>query len=57
VVHQRVCDEVHNWIQGAGWSVEMVMESPIKGPEGNIEFLIAARKQTIAAVEDSTETP
>jgi len=35
----------------------MVMESPIKGPEGNIEFLIAARKQTIAAVEDSTETP
>ncbi|MDY0240781.1 MAG: TlyA family rRNA (cytidine-2'-O)-methyltransferase, partial [Rhodospirillaceae bacterium] len=27
-----------------GWQVEGIVESPIKGPEGNIEFLIAARR-------------
>lgn len=43
-VHQRVCDEVRAWIEGLGWAVEAVIESPIKGPEGNIEFLIGARK-------------
>ena len=41
-VHQRVCDEVAAWLGERGWTVEGVAESPIKGPEGNIEFLIAA---------------
>ena len=27
-----------------GWTVRGIVESPIKGPEGNIEFLIAAEK-------------
>ncbi|MEY4889247.1 MAG: hypothetical protein RIQ75_377 [Pseudomonadota bacterium] len=43
-VHQRVCTNVHSWLTAMGWAVEGVIESPIKGPEGNIEFLIAARK-------------
>jgi 23S rRNA (cytidine1920-2'-O)/16S rRNA (cytidine1409-2'-O)-methyltransferase len=43
-VHQRVCTNVHSWLTVMGWAVEGVIESPIKGPEGNIEFLIAARK-------------
>jgi 23S rRNA (cytidine1920-2'-O)/16S rRNA (cytidine1409-2'-O)-methyltransferase len=41
-VHQRVCDEVAAWLTGAGWQVEGIVQSPITGPEGNIEFLIAA---------------
>lgn len=40
VVHQRVCDEVAGWLTASGWIVEDIVQSPITGPEGNIEFLI-----------------
>jgi 23S rRNA (cytidine1920-2'-O)/16S rRNA (cytidine1409-2'-O)-methyltransferase len=41
-IHARVCDDVRAWLEGAGWRVEGIVESPITGPEGNVEFLIAA---------------
>lgn len=41
-VHQRVCGEVVAWLTGIGWAVAGVVESPITGPEGNVEFLVAA---------------
>lgn len=41
-VHARVCDEVRDWLQKCGWTVHDQLESPITGPEGNVEFLIAA---------------
>lgn len=44
-VHARVCAEVAAWLDGAGWTVAGVTESPITGPEGNVEFLIAATKR------------
>lgn len=43
-LHQRVCDEVRGWIEGLGWQVEGIVESPITGPQGNVEFLISARR-------------
>lgn len=43
-VHLRIVSEVKSWLTSEGWDVEGVTESPIKGPEGNIEFLIAALK-------------
>jgi 23S rRNA (cytidine1920-2'-O)/16S rRNA (cytidine1409-2'-O)-methyltransferase len=43
-VHERVCAEAAEWITGRGWRVLGVTESPITGPEGNIEFLLAAEK-------------
>lgn len=44
-IHQRVCAEVSDWLaQTMGWAVEGIVESPIKGPEGNVEFLVAATK-------------
>ncbi|PCD01716.1 TlyA family rRNA (cytidine-2'-O)-methyltransferase [Sphingomonas spermidinifaciens] len=43
-VHARVCDEVAGWLTGIGWTVEGIVESPITGPEGNVEFLISARR-------------
>jgi 23S rRNA (cytidine1920-2'-O)/16S rRNA (cytidine1409-2'-O)-methyltransferase len=43
-VHQRVCDEVVDWLGSIGWEVQGVTTSPIKGPEGNIEFLVTAMK-------------
>lgn len=42
-VHERVCAEVVAWLEKAGWTVAGVTPSPITGPEGNIEFLVAAR--------------
>jgi 23S rRNA (cytidine1920-2'-O)/16S rRNA (cytidine1409-2'-O)-methyltransferase len=41
-VHARVCEDVSAWVTAQGWRVEGVVPSPITGPEGNIEFLIAA---------------
>ncbi len=43
-VHARVCAEVAAWVEGQGWRVEGVEQSPITGPEGNVEFLVAARR-------------
>ncbi|MDH5488858.1 MAG: TlyA family RNA methyltransferase [Rhodospirillaceae bacterium] len=44
-LHLEVCDKIQNWLAGIdGWDVLGVCPSPIKGPEGNVEFLIAARK-------------
>jgi len=41
-VHARVCAEVRDWLESIGWRVEGVTRSPITGPEGNVEFLVAA---------------
>ncbi|MXO59322.1 TlyA family rRNA (cytidine-2'-O)-methyltransferase [Altererythrobacter salegens] len=46
-LHSRVCDEVREWLEGSGWAVDGIVESPITGPEGNVEFLIAARRGTV----------
>lgn len=43
-VHARVCAEVGEWLSAQpGWTVLGITTSPIKGPEGNVEFLIGAR--------------
>ena len=39
-IHARVCSEVSEWLTGKGWQVDGLVESPITGPEGNVEFLI-----------------
>jgi 23S rRNA (cytidine1920-2'-O)/16S rRNA (cytidine1409-2'-O)-methyltransferase len=43
-VHARVCAEVAAWVEGQGWRVHGVTRSPITGPEGNVEFLLAAER-------------
>lgn len=43
-VHQRVCDDVHSWVEAQGWTVVGIVPSPITGPEGNVEFLLGALK-------------
>jgi 23S rRNA (cytidine1920-2'-O)/16S rRNA (cytidine1409-2'-O)-methyltransferase len=43
-VHERVCAAAAGWLGERGWTVEGIAESPITGPEGNREFLLAARK-------------
>ncbi|OOL16991.1 hemolysin [Bombella intestini] len=44
-VHERVCEEIRGWFAALpGWTILGIVPSPITGPEGNKEFLIAARK-------------
>ena len=53
VVHKRVCDEAVEWVASEGWTVLGVTESPITGPEGNVEFLLGAQKPEIQKIGDS----
>ncbi len=40
-LHTEVCEKIQSWLESLpGWTVMGVTESPIKGPEGNREFLI-----------------
>ena len=41
-VRRRVIAEVKEALEGVGFYVEGVIESPIKGPAGNVEYLIKA---------------
>jgi 23S rRNA (cytidine1920-2'-O)/16S rRNA (cytidine1409-2'-O)-methyltransferase len=41
-VHERVCAAAADWVRSRGWRVEGLVQSPITGPEGNVEFLLAA---------------
>jgi 23S rRNA (cytidine1920-2'-O)/16S rRNA (cytidine1409-2'-O)-methyltransferase len=43
-VHVRICNTIRLWLESRGWIVQGLVESPITGPEGNIEFLIAAER-------------
>jgi 23S rRNA (cytidine1920-2'-O)/16S rRNA (cytidine1409-2'-O)-methyltransferase len=45
-LHREVCDRISAWLGARpGWRVLGVTESPITGPEGNKEFLIAAERR------------
>ncbi|RDE06541.1 TlyA family RNA methyltransferase [Sphingomonas aracearum] len=44
-VRERVCDAFADWVTARGWTVEGIVPSPITGPEGNVEFLLAARRE------------
>ena len=42
-VRREVCEAVRTWLDSLdGWSVLGLEESPVRGPEGNIEYLVAA---------------
>ena len=43
-VHDRVCAAAAEWVDTQGWRVLGVTQSPITGPEGNVEFLLGAVK-------------
>ena len=45
-IHGRVCDDASAWVAAQGWRVVGVETSPITGPEGNVEFLLGAIKES-----------
>ena len=45
-IHERICNETKDWFESdCGCKVLSIIESPIKGPKGNVEFLITAKYQ------------
>lgn len=49
-VHAQICDMIRAWWAGLdGWKVLDIIESPIKGPEGNKEFLLGAIRVQVPA--------
>jgi 23S rRNA (cytidine1920-2'-O)/16S rRNA (cytidine1409-2'-O)-methyltransferase len=45
-LHREVCEHIAAWLAAQpGWEVVGLTESPIRGPEGNVEFLIHARRR------------
>ncbi len=49
-LHREVCARIEAWLNAQpGWRVLGLTESPILGPEGNTEFLIAAERAVQAA--------
>ena len=43
-IHATICADIASWIESQEWRVIGVTPSPIKGGDGNREFLIAAEK-------------
>jgi 23S rRNA (cytidine1920-2'-O)/16S rRNA (cytidine1409-2'-O)-methyltransferase len=44
MVHTAVCDDISAFVAAFGWRVFGVIPSPIKGGDGNAEFLLGAAK-------------
>ena len=51
-VHEKVLREITGFIPSLGWRVQGLDFSPIRGPEGNIEFLMDLMRS-----DNSTENP
>jgi len=47
LIHKRVIEEIVDFSAQTGFTVERLDFSPIKGPEGNIEFLVLLSKNDI----------
>ena len=56
-LHKRVCREVRTWLEGSGWAVDGIVPSPITGPEGNVEFLVVARRGNVASASALGHNP
>lgn len=41
---QAALDRVRTWVEARGWTVRATTESPIRGGDGNLEFLLWARR-------------
>ena len=45
-IHKRICDDIKEWfVLECNCKIIGIVKSPIKGPKGNIEFLIVAKYQ------------
>lgn len=50
-VHKRVVKEITDFVISEGYSVQGLDYSPVKGPEGNIEYLLYIKKNSTPSIE------
>jgi 23S rRNA (cytidine1920-2'-O)/16S rRNA (cytidine1409-2'-O)-methyltransferase len=55
VVHEEVIHKVMDYARKTGFSIHNLEYSPIKGPEGNIEYLLYIEKTPEESKEDSVD--
>ena len=54
-VHREVIETVTEFAQNNGFNVLGLEFSPIRGPEGNIEYLMYARKERLSEIRSFAE--
>ncbi len=54
--HKEVIDTIISFVLENGFSVKGISFSPVKGPEGNIEYLIFLKKTENPALEAAVDT-
>ena len=54
-VHEEVITKVIDFAIETGFFVKNLEYSPIKGPEGNIEYLVYIRKEAVGGREESVD--
>ena len=42
--HAAAVERVRDWLEALGWTIQATTESPITGGDGNVEFLLWAKK-------------
>lgn len=53
-VRHAVCDKITAWLDAQpGWRVEGLIQSPISGADGNIEYLLAGRRTSSDDAEEN----
>lgn len=52
LAHRQVLQYITSFIAGSGWGVEGIDYSPVRGPEGNIEYLIYIDLAGVQVVEE-----
>jgi 23S rRNA (cytidine1920-2'-O)/16S rRNA (cytidine1409-2'-O)-methyltransferase len=56
-LHQAVCDDIEHWLgEQQDWRILGITLSPITGPKGNREFLIAARRGEAGRLQRRSRT-
>jgi 23S rRNA (cytidine1920-2'-O)/16S rRNA (cytidine1409-2'-O)-methyltransferase len=50
-VRQRVLDEFQAWARESGWTIHGVIDCPVSGAQGNVEFLISLNTPTKKATD------
>ena len=53
-VRHAVCDRITAWLDAQpGWQVDGLIESPISGADGNVEYLLAGRRTGPVGTDES----
>lgn len=56
LIHRRVLAEILEFARADGWQIRGLIQSPLKGPKGNIEFLVHLALPSEPGAENTVES-